>query len=360
MTPLTRSRAIAQALVAWFGEHQRDMPWRRTDDPYGIWVSEIMLQQTQVTTVIPYYERFMAQFPTPQALAEAPTEQVLKAWEGLGYYSRARHLQAAARLVVDHHAGRMPETWDEVRRLPGIGDYTAGAILSIAFGVPVPAVDGNVLRVIARLDGIQEDVTKPATKKGITAIARDLLEGVVPGELNQALMELGATVCTPTSPKCDRCPIAAHCVASAAGTQAELPVKAKKAPPRAGTLATALVLRDDGRYLLLRRPAIGLWGGMWSFPDVEAAEPEAPAALEARLAGLGLEVAVEGRIQVVHHTLTHRQLTIPAYAARHRAGAIAPESGEWALPAEFERYALPVPFQKIASALDPGPLFRLP
>jgi A/G-specific adenine glycosylase len=359
--PAGRDARITQGLMDWFAAVQRDLPWRRTGDPYAIWISEIMLQQTQVATVIPYYERFMGRFPDVAALASAPTEQVLKAWEGLGYYSRARHLQAAAQLVLAHHGGVMPETWDEVRRLPGVGDYTAGAILSIAHGVRVPAVDGNVLRVIARLDGLHEDVARPATKKLITARAAALLPESRPGDFNQSLMELGATVCTPGKPRCEACPVREACVAHAAGEQSLLPIKAKKQAARQATLAAALVARE-GRFLLVRRPAEGLWGGMWSFPTAEVAdgEPaEAPRAIAEALGALGLQVAMGPLMQTQKHTLTHRQLTIPVYEARHAGGELAPGAGVWAAPEEFGRYALPVPFQKIAKALDPGPLFRL-
>ncbi|MFN3430271.1 MAG: A/G-specific adenine glycosylase [Candidatus Sericytochromatia bacterium] len=352
-------RAVTEALVAWFRRVRRDLPWRQTRDPYHIWVSEIMLQQTQVATVIPYYERFLARFPTPAALATAPTERVLKAWEGLGYYSRARNLQAGAAKVVAEHGGRVPDTWDAVRALPGVGEYTAGAILSIAYGVPVPAVDGNVLRVLSRVALIEDDITKPATKRAITAIAASLVPSDRPGDLNEALMELGATICTPTKPRCAQCPIAAHCEALAAGRQEALPVKAKKAAAKAVTLAVALLERD-GRYLIVKRPDDGIWAGLWAFPTTEVpAGVEAGEALGIALLAMGLETSVGDCALTVSHTLTHRQLTMPVHRAVWRAGDVVPEAGSWVRPADFGQYALPVPMQKIARSLDPGPLFRL-
>lgn len=355
---MSRPDAIREDLVGWFHTVRRDLPWRRTRDPYHIWVSEIMLQQTQVNTVIPYFERFMGLFPTPAALATAPTEQVLKAWEGLGYYSRARNLQAGAAKVISDHGGRVPDTWEAVRALPGVGDYTAGAILSIAFGVSVPAVDGNVLRVLARLFLIEGDITKPATKREITAIAASLLGPDRPGDLNEALMELGATVCTPTKPKCEQCPVAAHCAARAVGRQHTLPVKAKKAAPKAVTLAVALVERD-GRVLVVPRPEGGIWTGLWAFPSTEVAAGIEPAhALGVALLALGVEAEVGPLTQTLAHTLTHRQLTMPVHAATWRSGDLSGE-GAWVRPDDLNHYPLPVPMQKIARSLDKGPLFRL-
>ncbi|MNS12268.1 putative A/G-specific adenine glycosylase YfhQ [compost metagenome] len=356
---MTDPQAVTEALVAWFRQVRRDLPWRQTRDPYHIWVSEIMLQQTQVATVIPYYERFLAQFPTPAALASAPTERVLKAWEGLGYYSRARNLQAGAAQVVAEHGGRVPDTWDAVRALPGVGEYTAGAILSIAYGVPVPAVDGNVLRVLSRVALIADDITRPATKRAITAIAASLVPPERPGDLNEALMELGATICTPTRPRCAQCPIAAQCAARAAGRQEALPVKAKKSAARAVTLAVALVERD-GRFLIVKRPDDGIWAGLYAFPTTEVpAGVEAGEALGIALVAMGIQAAVGDCALTVSHTLTHRQLTIPVHRAAWQAGDVAPEGGSWVRPADFGHYALPVPMQKIARSLDPGPLFRL-
>lgn len=354
----------APELLAWYHDAARDLPWRRTRDPYAIWVSEVMLQQTQVATVIPYWERWMARFPDVRALADAPEDEVLKRWEGLGYYSRARHLQAAARVIMAHHGGQVPATWDEVRRLPGVGDYTAGAILSIAFGQGVAAVDGNVLRVMSRLALVREDVTRPATRKAITGLVQALHDRCADASaLTQALMELGATVCTPTRPRCDACPVARHCRALAAGLVDELPVKAGGRPPKAMVLGAALV-EDGDRVLYVKRPAPGIWGGLWTFPAAELAgadpaHPEAAGpALAAALAAEGLEVELGPMIAMVRHTLTHRQLTIPVFRALRRRGTPRDVELAWAAPGAPAELALPVPFQKLVRDLDPGPLFR--
>ncbi|MDB5097020.1 MAG: yfhQ [Cyanobacteria bacterium RYN_339] len=353
--------SITQDLQAWYAQDHRDLPWRRTRDPYAIWISEIMLQQTQVATVIPYYERFMARFPGPAALAEADEHDVLKHWEGLGYYSRARHLQAGARMVQDHHGGLVPRTWDEVRRLPGVGDYTAGAILSIAFGESVPAVDGNVIRVLSRIYLVTDDVAKPATRKHIEKLARELLVDAEPAVLNQALMELGARVCTPAKPKCETCPVQQHCRAFAAGVAADLPYKPKKQAVKALTLATVLVERGE-RFLLVRRPAEGVWGGLWALPSVElpptAGLDAQREALAASLKALGVEALVGDQVQAHKHALTHRALTIPVFRAQFLAGAAPEGNTAWVHADEAKAYALPVPFQRIVAAIDPGPLFR--
>ena len=353
----------APALLAWYGAVARDLPWRRTRDPYAIWVSEIMLQQTQVATVIPYFERWMARFPDVAALAAAPEDVVLKHWEGLGYYSRARHLQAAARLVVAHHGGRVPDAWEAVRRLPGIGDYTAGAVLSIAFGQALPAVDGNVLRVMSRLALVRDDVTRPATKKAITGLAGALLSGVAePGALNQALMELGATVCTPARPRCDQCPVAGHCRAFAAGAAEELPVKTGAKPPRNLVLAAALVERD-GAYLFVKRAAPGIWGGLWALPAAELpggdpAHPEAAGpALATALGAEGVIAEAGPLVAVVRHTLTHRALTIPVFRMTRFEGEVRGLEHAWATAGQAGDLALPVPFRKVVSGLEIGPLF---
>jgi A/G-specific adenine glycosylase len=350
---------VTRDLQAWYQQDHRDLPWLRTRDPYAIWVSEIMLQQTQVATVIPYFERFMARYPTPAALAAADEHDVLKHWEGVGYYSRARHLQAGARMVQEHHGGVVPRTWDEVRRLPGVGDYTAGAILSIAFDEPVPAVDGNVIRVLSRIYLVTDDVAKPATKKHIERLTRELLVDADPATLNQALMELGARICTPTKPRCESCPVNAHCRAFAAGVAAQLPYKPKKQAVKALTLATAIVEHGE-RFLLVQRPTEGVWGGLWALPSVEL-EPERGAdaqreALAAMLRAMGVEALVGEQVQAHKHALTHRALAIPVYRARYLGGT--PATGSWIYPREAAQYAMPVPFQRIVAAIDPGPLFR--
>lgn len=259
-------------LLEWYRSVRRDLPWRRSRDPYCIWISEIMLQQTRVETVIPYYNRFMELFPTVDKLAWAPEEQVLKAWEGLGYYSRARNLQAAAREIVELHGGIVPDTPEGIRGLKGIGPYTAGAVLSIAYNKPEPAVDGNVMRVLSRYWELEEDIAKPSTRIGIEKLARALIPEGTAGDFNQALMELGATICTPKAAHCLPCPVMEHCAARLAGRVEELPVKAKAKPPRPERRAVALVEGAGelaGRILIRQRPGDGLLARLWELPHVQ-------------------------------------------------------------------------------------------
>lgn len=351
-------------LLAWYDERRVQLPWRDSGDPYAIWVSEIMLQQTQVKTVIPYFERWMRRFPTVAALAAAPQDDVMKAWEGLGYYSRARHLQAAARMVMEHHGGTVPDTWQEVRRLPGVGDYTAGAVLSMAFGRPVPAVDGNAVRVFSRLALVRDDVSKPAGKRQITA----LLEGVItktdrPGDFNQAVMDLGREVCVPQKPRCHACPLLSHCRAHAAGETHLLPVKPGTRAPRELVLAAALI-RQGGRFFVVKRSSVGIWGGMWALPTAElpglaAAEAEScHRAASQAWAVVGWSIQPSGLLTVLKHQLTHRSLTIPVFAAELGGELPAEAEHAWLGPEDWQNCAMPVPFARLFDRLDAGPLFR--
>lgn len=251
-------------MLAWYDAHARDLPWRRTRDPYRIWLSEIMLQQTRVAAVIPYYERFLERFPTVQALANAPEQEVLTAWAGLGYYSRARNLRKAARQIGDS----FPGTYEALRELPGVGDYTAAAIASIAFDLPRAVLDGNVMRVLARLNNDPGDVASPATRRRLQQNADALLDRRNPGRFNQALMELGATVCLPRDPRCVVCPVAKHCAALQQGRQNELPVKLRKARAVA-EMRTIWIVRNRGR-ILMRQVDAGSkrLAGFWELPEV--------------------------------------------------------------------------------------------
>jgi A/G-specific adenine glycosylase len=266
-------RVIASRLVDFYARQRRDLPWRKTRDPYAIWVSEIMLQQTRVATVIPYWERWMTRFPTVGALATAPLDDVLAAWAGLGYYSRARNLHAGARWVAEERGGQLPRTADALRAVPGIGPYTAGAIASIAWGERAPLVDGNVARVLARVCAVDDDVKSTAGQKRIWALAGELMAALparaAPGDLNQAHMELGATVCTPASPACLTCPLSGQCVARAEGRQDQLPrVPARKRAADLRELASvALWIERRGAVLFAQRPAGGLYGGLWELPQ---------------------------------------------------------------------------------------------
>jgi A/G-specific adenine glycosylase len=355
---------FAADLLNWFDERRISLPWRDSADPYAIWVSEIMLQQTQVATVIPYFERWMRRFPSVAALASAPHDLVMKAWEGLGYYSRARHLHAAARMVVEHHGGRVPDNWAEIRRLPGVGDYTAGAVLSMAFGQAVPAVDGNALRVFSRLALIREDVSKPTGKRLIAAaLGAVIAQTPRPGDLNQAVMDLGREVCVPANPRCDACPVRAHCRAEAAGETSSLPVKPGTKAPREMVLAAALVQRD-GRSLLVKRPTVGIWGGLWALPTVELARLPVPSAETcqseaARAWGLaGWPVRPGPLLTLVQHQLTHRSLFIPVFEAELLADAPPAAEHAWLGPEEWGEVPMPVPFVRLFQRLDVGPLFR--
>jgi A/G-specific adenine glycosylase len=259
---------IRQALLDWYERNKRDLPWRKEKNPYKTWVSEIMLQQTRVDTVIPYFERFMEQFPTLEALAEAPEEQVIKAWEGLGYYSRARNLHSAVKEVAAHYGGKVPDDLEAISKLKGVGPYTAGAILSIAYDKKVPAVDGNVMRVFSRLFALTDDIAKVSTRKKMERLAEKLIPNEAPGDFNQALMELGALICSPTSPQCLFCPVQSVCDAYRLGIEEELPRKKKAKPPK--EVDVAVVFISCGQHFLIeKRPDHGLLAGLWGLPTIE-------------------------------------------------------------------------------------------
>lgn len=342
-------------LLAWYHHHKRDLPWRGETDPYRIWISEVMLQQTQVTTVIPYYHRFLERFPTLADLAAAPLETVLKTWEGLGYYARARNLHRAARELVERHDGCFPTTYAELRPLPGFGEYTAGAVASIACGEAVPAVDGNVKRVLARLFALGEDVSRGQAARQLREIATALVDPITPGDWTQAVMELGATVCLPQTPKCLLCPLNELCQARLLGLERELPVQpVKKALPHFDVVAA--VLRENGRLLIAQRPSEGMLGGLWEFPGgkVEAGET-LPEALRREIREeLGLEIAVGEPIVTVKHSYTHFKITLHAFACRLLAGqpqALGVADWRWVTPAELDAFPFPRTDQKIIEAL---------
>jgi A/G-specific adenine glycosylase len=290
------------------------MPWRNTSDPYAIWVSEAMLQQTRVETVIPYWERFLSMFPDVHTLASADLDDVLGAWAGLGYYSRARNLQAAARVIDAEHGGELPDDAERLRALPGIGRYTAGAVASIAFDRPEPVLDGNVKRVLARLLGIREDIGRPAVVERLWREAGILVKGPNPGDLNQALMELGATLCTPKAPRCVSCPVALQCDARRRGDAETLPIKTRKKPPREVEAVVGLVLRR-GKALAVRRPAKGLLGGLWDLPGDALAGGEPPRAglIRALRERAGLTVSRPAEVGSVEHVFTHRKLKLHVF-----------------------------------------------
>jgi A/G-specific adenine glycosylase len=317
-------------LLAWFAQSQRDLPWRRTTDPYGIWLSEIMLQQTRVTAVIPYYERFVAHFPNARALAEAPEEEVLRWWAGLGYYSRARNLQKAAQQIVAKHDSRFPDTREEALELPGIGDYTTAAILSIAYGRKLAVLDGNVARVLARLGAVSGDLRNGNRWQRLQETADRLLATRAPGDWNQAMMELGATVCTPRAPQCRLCPVGEFCQARKLGLSEAIPEKREKRVKEEITLA-ALVLKDSaGQTLLLRPPnaeaepraaseVTVLLSRLWHFPTI-AVKSDAEAELR-DFAAKQLRRRVPGEfvaLAKVRHAVTYRQITLHPFRVEVR------------------------------------------
>jgi A/G-specific adenine glycosylase len=307
-TPAATDPSLRRSLLRWYGRHRRALPWRSVRDPYRIWLSEVMLQQTRIATATPYYHAFLERFPTLGSLARARTADVLAAWAGLGYYRRARHLHEAARLVVREHGGRVPGEPAAFARLPGVGRYTAGAVLSIAFGHPLPALDGNVARVLSRLHALPAALRDPQGAKTLWALAAALVPQRRPGDWNQALMELGATVCTPLSPRCDACPVRRGCRAFALDRVGELPpVPARRAGEKVRR-AVALVGRR-GR-ILMERCEGPLLTGLWEPPGAGLA-PRRPAraALSSRLAALGLRVRLAPTGWTVRHTITHRDIS---------------------------------------------------
>lgn len=345
-----RDTALRRALLRWYEGSARDLPWRRSRDPYAIWVSEVMLQQTRVDVVLPYYARWLGRFPTVQALAAADGEDVLQRWSGLGYYSRARKLHDAARIVA---RGGMPTTAEGLRGLPGIGPYTAGAIASIAFGEPVPAVDGNVVRVLARLNAWRGAASSPALLAKVRVAAARLAKGKAPGDWNQALMDLGATVCTPRGPRCDACPAARLCRAKAAGRAESIPAAKRAAPPKVERRAFAVVRRAaDGHLLLVRNPARGLLAGLWSLPGGPVDRPLADHVLEQT----GARVQPRGAPVRARQLFSHRTWDMAIDVAdllQERAGP-AQREARWVAVADLPTQALPTAMRTALSAAGVG------
>ncbi len=341
--------AIAGKLLGWFDEFQRQMPWRTTRDPYAIWVSEIMLQQTQVKTVIPYYERFMGSFPTVAALAAAKEDRVLKHWEGLGYYSRARNLHKAAKLLVAEYSGQLPTTAEGLQALPGIGRYTAGAIASIAFGLNEPVLDGNVMRVLTRLRNIDAPLEEASTQELLWRLASSLIPAGKAGDFNQAMMELGATICRPRKPACDTCPIAPHCLARRAGSQEQLPNK--KRPPKVPhhTVVAAVIWKDTGKsrkLLIDKRPAGGMLAGLWELPGgkVEAGETLQDALKREVAEEVGIAIDIGEEIDITRHAYSHFTITMHTFECTlvsGRARAIEVADIKWVSPDELGDFAFP-------------------
>jgi len=331
---------LRKALLAWYDANRRDMPWRNTRDPYAIWISEAMLQQTRVDTVIPYWERFLETFPTVETLATADIDEVYAVWTGLGYYSRARNLKHAAETIVADHGGQLPDTAEGLATLKGIGRYTAGAIASIAFEREAPLVDGNVIRVFARLLGIREDSAAKTVVDRMWAVAGELVKGPRPGDLNQALMELGATVCTPRNPSCLLCPVRSGCDAHAVGDAEALPIKRKKTK-QTKIRAVAAYIERNGKILAVRRPETGLMAGLWELPggELEASDETKDRLPEILKDVVGLEILGAEHVGHVQHLFTHRRLTLEVFRCRAEPGARVRRKGpvahKWIRPEDF-------------------------
>jgi A/G-specific adenine glycosylase len=353
--------SLISDLLAWWDAGHADWPWRQSHDAYSVWVAEIMLQQTQITTVIPYYERWMTRFPTVDALAAASLDDVLKQWEGLGYYSRARNLHAAARQVKAEHGGQLPETVEELMKLPGIGRYTAGAIVSIAFGRRAPVLDGNVIRVLSRLIDLPDDVTKPPTRTRLWSLAEAMVPANRPGDFNQALMELGQTICLPQNPRCLICPLNTICLARQRGTQLERPVRPppKRVPHYDVVAAIIWETGDpapDRRFLITQRPLDGLLGGLWEFPGGKLEPGESlPDALRREIRE-ELAIAVEPgeALIVIDHAYTHFRITLHAFHAIYSGGEpqhLGVADHAWVTLSDLDRYAFAVTDRKIITRL---------
>lgn len=327
-----RVRSLRRALLAWYARERRPLPWRESADPYRVWISEAMLQQTRVGTALPYYRRFVERFPTVRALARARPEHVLTAWSGLGYYRRASSLQAAARAIVGKHGGVFPRDRESLTSLPGIGPYTAGAIASIAFGLPEPVVDGNVARVLCRLFGLEGDPTSAGQRRALWSLAGALVPPRGAGEWNQALMELGALVCTPVEARCSACPVGSRCAALRQGRVGELP-RRRPRPKAVPVEAVVIAVGDRDRLLLERRPAAGRMAGMWQLPTFEISLPGARGAgrgvLFPRSRPRGLRE--QETLGVVRHTITHHRIR-----AVVKRGRLAPEAT--APPLDWHRF----------------------
>ncbi len=344
-SPSISTSHLRRRLLKWYSLHKRDLPWRHTRDPYKIWVSEIMLQQTQVATVIPYYERWLKAFPTLASLARAPLAKALGLWAGLGYYRRVRMLHQAARHVQQKLAGKIPLTAATLRELPGIGRYTAGAIASIALGEKTPVLDGNVIRILTRIFAIPQSVDSPSTLEKLWSIAAALLPDSNPGDLNQALMELGATVCFPLTPQCIRCPACKICLAHRKGKELAYPVSSQKDVYEKLRMA-ALVLRNNRQEVWLeKQPEQGRWGGLWMFP-FWASKKE----MLAEIGSLNLKPVL---FLKVPHAFTKYRITLEVYGAQHESeGVLKPRNGKWLAIGKLVGTALPSPHKKIARAIS--------
>ena len=353
---MTNKLFIQHALLDWYDTNARDLPWRRTNDPYAIWLSEIMLQQTQVVTVIPYYEKFLAKFSTVQKLARAKLDTVLKLWEGLGYYSRARNLHNAANIVSHELDGKFPQTVEGLMTLPGIGRYTAGAIASIAFNVKASVLDGNVIRVLCRLHQIADDPKATTANRRLWELADSLVPSRRPGDFNQALMELGATICTPANPDCSNCPLNKKCLAYQNDMQEQLPTRKQKPKLPHYTIVVGIVFRQDGKILIDKRKANAMLGGLWEFPGGKKKSNETFKQAVAREVReeTGIEIEVQKRLMIVKHTYSHFRITLHAYLCDYICGTAKPmacDAVKWVTNEQLNQHAFPTANVKIIDTL---------
>jgi A/G-specific adenine glycosylase len=353
---------FASRLLSWFALHgRRDLPWQSDPTPYRVWVSEIMLQQTRVDTVIAYYERFMHRFPTLEALAMAPLDDVLKAWEGLGYYARARNLHAAARLIHEQLDGRLPRSTENLQHLPGVGRYTAAAVASIAFGQDALALDGNLRRVMCRIFALDDDPGRPNTQRRLEALGLAMIPPGRAGDFNQALMDLGALVCTPSRPRCLICPLMNLCQAQREGIQEELPIRATRSHRPHRDVTAAIISDGQDRFLITRRPLDGLLGGLWEFPGGKRRPGEQLVACLRReiIEELAIEIEVGELLCRIEHSFTHFDMTLYAYHCRWLAGepqCLGCDDLRWVTLGQLDAFAFPVADQKIIGNLRGGSL----
>lgn len=362
--------SFREKLLAWYDANKRDLPWRRTQDPYKIWISEIMLQQTRVDTVIPYYERFLDWFPTVADLAQAPEERLLKAWEGLGYYSRVRNMQKAAQQIMEDHGGVFPSSYEKISKLKGIGPYTAGAIASIAFGLPEPAVDGNVMRVLARLFEVDYDIGVPTNRKIFQAMMEILIDPDRPGDFNQALMDLGSDIESPVNPRPEESPVKEFSAAYQHGTMDRYPIKAPKKKPVPVYLTAFIIMDNQGRYLLEKNEREGLLSGFWHFPLIEVDSLSENLGQLSLLDGQGhvldnpeilsfeqdYDLAIDWQDRsypIVQHVFSHRKWQVQLrYGLVKEGEQESSESTVWLTPEEFSNYPFAKPQQKIWEAFN--------
>ncbi|MGG5331961.1 A/G-specific adenine glycosylase [Enterococcus sp. AZ163] len=349
--------------LEWYQKEKRNLPWRYNQDPYRVWISEIMLQQTRVDTVIDYYYRFMEAFPSIADLAETPEDKLLKIWEGLGYYSRARNLQTAAKQILNEFSGQFPHTIDDIRSLKGIGPYTAGAIGSISFKLPEPAIDGNVMRVVSRLFCIEADIAKASSRKIFDEAMRKIISHEEPGDFNQAMMDLGSSICTPTAPKCEVCPIREFCLAFKEQRQTEFPVKSKKMKPKDVYYVAGIIENNQQEFLLEQRPDSGLLASMWLFPleEISAAKfTELKSSYTEELNLFSSELVAEDSpiifsadpvvwqkkiLGEVTHIFSHLRWHILVFYGRTNDTLI--DRGTWVKRADFDDFVFPKPQQKM-------------